>query len=116
VALAVVFLPPASAHGVTASITHFVSTEVIERSVSVFRTWTSVAVMWIEAVINVAVEVVRTVEPRTGSDEHTAIEPLWPVVSVRSTVIRREVVVAVRAYWFRANVDGDLSGSRAGKS
>jgi hypothetical protein len=42
---------------VAAPITHLVSTEVIEGVVSTFRVWTMVAVMWIEAVVNVAVEV-----------------------------------------------------------
>jgi hypothetical protein len=67
---------------VAASITHLVSVEVIKGLVSTIRMWTSVALMWIEAVINVAVEVVGTVEPRAGSDEHAAAEPLRPIVSV----------------------------------
>jgi hypothetical protein len=59
----------------------------IEGFVSTFRVWTNVAVMWIKAVINVAVEVVRTVEPRACSDEHTAREPLRPIVSVRGAIV-----------------------------
>jgi hypothetical protein len=42
---------------VAASITHLVSVEVIEGFVSPVRLWTNVAVMPIEAAINVAVEV-----------------------------------------------------------
>jgi hypothetical protein len=41
-----------------ASITHLVSVDVIEGLVSAFRMWTNVAVMRIEAVINMAVEIV----------------------------------------------------------
>jgi len=68
----------ASTAGVAAPIPHLVSVEMIEGLVSAFRMWTNVAVMRIKVVINVAVEVARTVEPRAGSDEHAAAEPLWP--------------------------------------
>jgi hypothetical protein len=60
----------------TASIAHFVSVEMIKGLLATFRMWTSVAMLRIEAVVNVTVEVVRTVEPRAGSDEHAAAEPL----------------------------------------
>ena len=68
----------ASTAGVAAPIPHLVSVEMIEGLVSAFRMWTSLAVMRIEAVINVAVEVVRTVEPRASSDEDAARKPLGP--------------------------------------
>jgi hypothetical protein len=97
---------------VAASITHLVSVEVIKGLVSTIRMWTSVALMRIEAVINVAVEVVRTVEPRAGSDEHAAAEPLRPIVSVGGAIVRGEIVIAVRACWLRSDVDGDLGGCR----
>jgi hypothetical protein len=64
---------------VAASITHLVSVEVIEGFVSPVRMWTNVAVMPIEAVINVAVEVGGTLEPRARSDEHASAEPLGSV-------------------------------------
>jgi len=54
------FLTAASTHCVAASITHLVSVEVIEGLFSTVRMWTNVAVLWIEAVINVAVEVAGT--------------------------------------------------------
>src|ERR1700730_7998968 len=101
---------------VAASITHLVSVEVIKGLVSTLRMWTSVALMRIEAVINVAVEVVRTVEPRAGSDEHAAAEPLRPIVSIWRAVVRGEVVIAVRACRLRSNIDRDLSGCRAGNA
>src|SRR5258708_5793379 len=103
----------ASAACVAAPITHLVSVEVIEGLVSTLRMWTSVAVMWIEAVINVAVEVVGAVEPRPGSDEHAAAEPLGPVVPVGGTVVWGEIVVAVRASRLCSDIDGDLSRRRA---
>ncbi len=74
---------------VAAPITHLVSVEVIKGLVSTVRMWTMVAVMWIETVIHVAVEVVSTVEPRAGSDEHAAVEPLGPVVHTGKPVLLR---------------------------
>ena len=87
----------ASAFSVGASITHLVSVEVIEGRLSTRRMWTNVAVMWIEAVINVAAEVVVAVEPRAGSDEHVAGEPFGTVVPIWGAVVWGEVVVAIRA-------------------
>jgi hypothetical protein len=98
---------------VAASIPHLVSVEVIEGLVSTLRMWTNVAVMWIEAVINVAVEVVGAVEPRAGSDEHTAGEPLGPIVSVWGAVVWGRVVVAIRAHRLCSDIDGDLCTCRA---
>ena len=106
------FLAMASAC-VAAPITHLVSVEVIEGLVSTVRMWTHVAVMRIETVINVALEVVSTMEPRAGSDEHAAVEPLGPVVPVWGAVVRSEIVIAIRAIRFCADIDGDLCMRRA---
>jgi hypothetical protein len=98
---------------VTAPITHLVSMEVIEGHVSTPRKWTMVAVMWIEVVINVTVEVGGTVEPWAGSDENAAAEPLWPVVSIWSAVVRSRVEVTIGANRRCSDIDGNLSGRRA---
>jgi hypothetical protein len=47
----------------TAATTHFVAVEVIKSLVSTSRKWTTVAVMRIEAAINIAVEAGGAVEP-----------------------------------------------------
>jgi hypothetical protein len=103
----------ASAHSVAASIPLFVPVEMIEGLISTFRMRTSIAVMRVEAIINVAVEVMPTMEPGAGSDEHAAVEPLGPVVTVRSAVVWREVVVAIRARRCWSDIDRDLRGCRA---
>jgi hypothetical protein len=77
------------------------------------RMWTHIAVMWIETVINVAVEVVGAMEPRAGSDEHAAAEPLGPVIPVWRAVVRGHIVVAIWANRFCSDIDRDLSGCRA---
>jgi hypothetical protein len=84
----------------------------IEGFVSTLRMRTSVPVMWIEAVVNVAMEVVRAVEPGAGPDEHAAVEPLGPVVPVGRAIVWGEVVVTVRANRLRSNLDRDLRGGK----
>ena len=42
--------------GVTASVAHFVSVEMTKGLLATFRMWTSVAMLRIEAVVNVTVE------------------------------------------------------------
>src|ERR1700741_3127651 len=69
------------AHSVAVSVPHFVSVEMIERLISTFRMRTRVAVMRIEAIINVAVEAARAVEPGADPDEHSAVETFGPIVA-----------------------------------
>jgi len=98
---------------VAAPITHLVSMEVIKGLVSTVRMWTFVAVMWIETVINVAVEVVGAVEPRADTHEHAAAEPLGPVVPVWRAAVWGDIVVAIRANRFCSDIDRDLRRCRA---
>jgi hypothetical protein len=50
----------------------------------------------VELVIDVAVEVIRSVIPRANADEDTAAaEPLRPIIAIRSAVVRRSLVVPV---------------------
>jgi hypothetical protein len=99
-----------------ASITHLVSVEMIEGPVSTFRMRTSVAVMWIEAVINVAVKVLRPMKPGAGSDEHPAAEPLGPIVSIRGAGVWGVIVVTIRTRWRWSDIDRDLSACRVRKA
>src|SRR5258706_16442270 len=91
---------------------HLVPREVIEGFVPTSRNWTTVAMMWIEAVINVAVKACGAVKPGTGSDEDTAAEPLGAVVPVWSAAVRGIVEVAIRAHRRCSDTDGDLGGGR----
>jgi hypothetical protein len=98
---------------VTAATTHLVSMEVIEGLISTSRKWTMVAVMWIEVVINIAVEVVGAVEPWAGSDEDTAAKPLGAVLPVWSAVVRGVVEVAIRTSRRCSDIDRDLGWCKA---
>jgi hypothetical protein len=92
---------------VAAPVTHLVPVEVVEGSVSMLREWAAVAVLGVEAVVHVAVEVVGAMEPRAGSGKETAAEPLRPIVSVWGAVLRRIVEVAIRASRRYPDIDGD---------
>src|ERR1700682_1316038 len=102
----------ASAARVAASITHFVSVKMIEGLFSTLWMWTSIAVIWIEAVINMAAELVGAVEPRAGSYEHATGEPLRPVVPIWGAAIWGDVVKAIRANRLGSDIDGDLGRCR----
>ena len=55
-----------------------------------------IAVLWVESVIDVALEVGGAMKPGAGTDENAAIEPFRPVVAVGNAVIRSIVIVTVR--------------------
>jgi hypothetical protein len=63
----------------------------------------------IEMVIYMAAKVIRAVKPGASADEDTAGEPFRTVVAVRSTGVRSEVVIPVRAFGFGTEVDVNLS-------
>ena len=67
----------------------------------------SIAASGIEMVVYVAVEVVTAMKPRTGANEHATRKPFRAVIAVRSTIIRRVVIVTVRAVRSRSNVNAD---------
>ena len=75
-----------------------------------------IAMLWIKAVVHMAMKTSSAVEPRTGTDKDAAIEPLGTVVAIRSAVVGSVIVIAVRASGLRTNVDayGDLSARDRG--
>src|ERR1700685_1631688 len=70
-----------------------------------------IAMLWVEAVVYVAMEVVGTVKPRAGADEDAASKPLRAVIAIRGAGIWCVIVVAVWAIRRYANVDADLGCS-----
>ena len=56
-----------------------------------------VALAIVELMIDVAVEMVRPVIPRTSTDEDAAPEPLGPIIAIWSAVVRWSLVVPVGA-------------------
>jgi hypothetical protein len=95
---------------VAAPIPRLVSLEVVEalRPASGHRS--SVTVMRIKAVVDMAVKAVRAVKPGAGSKKQPANKPIRPIVAVWSTVVWGIVEVPVRTYGSRSDVyaDGNL--------
>jgi hypothetical protein len=102
---------------VTASIPHLIPFEVgnlIEtlrrfRFLATGRHWASIAAMKIKAVIHMAVEVSRSMKPRTRANEDPARKPLRAVVTVWGALVRRNVIVAVRTHRRLSDLDAYLS-------
>ena len=51
----------------------------------------------IQRMIDVPVKIGPPVIPRPGADEHSAVEPLRPVITIRRAVVGRRFVIAVGA-------------------
>src|ERR1700735_5200212 len=87
-----------------AAITHFIPFEVLDLikmlpgfwPIANLRHRALVPMVWMEAVIYVTPKVFVTMKPRTNADEDTASKPFRAVVAVRSTRVRRDVIVSVR--------------------
>src|SRR5580698_4457589 len=100
--------------GVAASIARFIAFELsgvsaLGRSlVAHFRRRAVIAVMRIERVVYVSLEVFRTMKPRTYPHEHAAGEPFRAIVTVGNAAVRSVIVVAVRAIRSHADFNADL--------
>ncbi len=65
-----------------------------------------VAVLGIEVVVHIAVKFVSAVEPWTGTHEDGRGKPFRAIVTVRSAIVRRRIIEAVRAVWGRCGFAG----------
>ncbi len=98
------------------SAAHFVSAEISMPAVEVTTlsaTWkiSSIAVVWIVAVIYMAAKASVAMEPGAGSDKDAIHKPLRSVIPIWSTTVGSVVVVAVRTGRFRPNSDRYLGVS-----
>jgi hypothetical protein len=96
---------------VTSTIARLISVEVIELLLATPRQRSNVTVMWIKAVVDVAIEAVRAVKPWAGANEQAAGEPVGAIVTVGSAVIGGIVEVSIGAHRCDTDIDGDLCGS-----
>ena len=94
--------------GVAAAVARLVAVEVVERLSAALRERSVIAATRIVAVVDVAVEVGRAVEPMAGSDKHSVHKPIGSVVAVGRALIRRKVEVAVGTDGLYSKSDGDL--------
>jgi len=63
----------------------------------------SITLAEVIVMIYVSVEMRWPVIPRPGTDKETPGEPLWPVVTIGSTIVRRDLVITVRTDGRRAD-------------
>jgi hypothetical protein len=110
--VAVTVVAMAAADYVSSTVAHFVAAEVgvtvVDGVFSAVRPCAVVAVVDVEAVIYIAVEVMRAVEPGAGSDEDAAVEPFRSVIAVGGAFVRRIVIVPVGTYRRGSDLDRDL--------
>jgi hypothetical protein len=88
---------------VAAAVTGFIRLEVIECLRATSGERPSVSMMWIEAVVDVAMKTGRAMEPRSCSDKYAVNEPIGSVISIGRAVIRRVIEISIRTY--RRNTD-----------
>jgi hypothetical protein len=107
-----VFAAPivASVAYVALPISRLVGVEIAIRLFPACRVWSPVAATRIETVVDMAIKPMRAMEPGAGSEEHPANEPIRPIVAIRRAIIWSKVVVAIRAYRRRPDVDRYLRG------
>jgi hypothetical protein len=91
------------------AVTRFVSLEVVEWPRTMIGQRSGVAMVWIETVVDVAVEAMGAVKPGPGSDKQSASEPVRPIVAVWCAVIRCVIEVPVWAHRCDSNVNRYLS-------
>jgi len=92
---------------VSLAIARFISLEVVETLRAALGEWAVVTVARVKAVVDVAVEAVRSVEPRTSTKEDAANKPVGAVVAIGGAIVGSVVEVAVGAYRWHSNVDAD---------
>src|SRR3954452_1619600 len=100
--------------GVAVAVAHLVSVEVFGSTVPAFvrpvasmGELTTVAMIRMVVVVDIAVEVLRAMKPGAGADEDTTAKPLGAVVTVGSAMIGRDIVVAVGTRGSNTDVDVD---------
>ena len=106
----------AFANGVAVSITHFIGFEVLDliqmpvRIGSFTASWlgAAIAVLGMEAIVYMAAETFRTMEPRARANEDAAGKPLRAVVAVGSALIGRDIIIAIGTYRRDSDLDGYL--------
>jgi hypothetical protein len=93
---------------VAMAVARFIPLKVIELLCSARRQRTVVSMVRIEAVVDVAVEAMRAMEPGAGTNEHTAGKPVGAVVAIGRAVIWCIVEISVRAHGWGADTDRNL--------
>ncbi len=71
-----------------------------------------IALPVVQVVIHMPVKTFTPMKPRPRANEDATVVPLGPIVSVRRTLIRRSLIVTIRAIWLSADFDRYLRRRR----
>jgi hypothetical protein len=93
---------------VALSVSRLISLKVVEGLCPPSRQRSTVTMLRIVAVVDVAIKAVTAVEPGAGANKQPAHKPIRPIVAVGRTLIRDVVEVPVGAHRRYSNVDGNL--------
>jgi hypothetical protein len=93
---------------IASPIPRFVRVEVVKPLFPATRHWSGVTMMRVKAVVHVAIEPVRAVEPGASPEKHPADKPVGSVVAVRCAVIGSVIEVPVGAHGRHPDFDGNL--------
>lgn len=94
----------------TAAVAGLIGVEVVERMLSSSGKRSMIAVTRVVPVVDVAIKSPPAMKPGASADEHVAIKPIGPIVSIGRAVVRSIVEVTVWTYGRGANLDGNLGG------
>jgi hypothetical protein len=98
---------------VASPIARLVAMEVVELLLIARRQRSSVPAAGIVPVVDMAVEFVGAVEPATGADENSAIEPIRAIVAIGRAVIGSVIEVPIRARGLHSDTERDLGWRHA---
>ncbi len=104
-----------SAADVPSPISHFIAFKLPRRSRAVCSSFASlrraalIAVLAVEAVIYVPIEIATSVVPGASSNEGASVKPFGTVVAIRSASVRIIVIVAIGASRSDSDPDTNLS-------
>jgi len=98
---------------VASPIACLVAMEMVELLFAAPRQRSSVPVVGIIPVVNMAVKAAWAMEPATSANEHSAIKPIGAVVAVGRAAVWGVVEVPIGAYRLHSNTDGDLGWRHA---
>jgi hypothetical protein len=95
---------------VASPIARLVCLEMVEALRPTLRHWSSVTVMRIIAVVDMAIKAARAVKPGASSNKHPSSKPIRPIIAIGRTIIRGVVEVPVRTHGSHSDVyaDGNL--------
>jgi hypothetical protein len=98
------------------AVPRLIGMKMVESTLIPLRHWTVIPIVRIEAVVDVAIESTRPMEPWSSPKKRSANKPIGPIVTVRRAIIRRVIEIAIRTYRRNANADRNLSGCNAARA